>query len=186
VHELSHPYKPGVGLGYCASKWFGHGCHSFFVEKLIVNSFKEFSFTKFSFYDVSYWQRRADFTHDQEYWKSSALEGAAHWNLEELFKCCNRHSNKRFFFVSKFELRNGFSFGLWLFTKKVVWDFLMQCSCECQIKKVWPVSPLHVWIIAAFYKGREPSVVVFQVCEHGKAMEQTFVQIDVCTLQHLF
>ncbi len=48
------------------------------------------------------------------------------------------------------------------------------------------MSPLHVWIIVTFYKGRGPFVVVFQVCEHGKAVEQTFVQIDVCTLQHLF
>jgi hypothetical protein len=52
--ELNHPCKLGVGLGYCASKWLGHGHHSFFVEKLIVNSFREFSFTKCSFYDVSY------------------------------------------------------------------------------------------------------------------------------------
>ncbi len=43
------------------------------------------------------------------------------------------------------------------------------------------MSPLHVWIIATIYKGRGPSVVVFWVCEHGKAMEQTFVQICVCT-----
>ncbi len=43
------------------------------------------------------------------------------------------------------------------------------------------MSPLHVWIIARFYKGKGPYVVVFQVCEYGKVVEQTFVQIDVCT-----
>jgi hypothetical protein len=32
-----------------------------------MNLFKEFSLTKFSFYDVSYWQRHANFTHDQEH-----------------------------------------------------------------------------------------------------------------------
>ncbi len=29
------------------------------------------------------------------------------------------------------------------------------------------MSPLHVWIIVTFYKGKGPYVVVFQVCEHG-------------------
>jgi hypothetical protein len=48
------------------------------------------------------------------------------------------------------------------------------------------MSPLHVWIIATFYKGKGPYAVVFRVCEYGKVVEQTFVQIDVCTLQHLF
>jgi hypothetical protein len=52
--KLSHPCKLGVGLGYCASKWLGHGCHYFFAEKLTVNLFREFLLTKFSFYDVSY------------------------------------------------------------------------------------------------------------------------------------
>jgi len=50
--KLNHPCKLGVGLGYCASKWLGHGCQFFFNEKLIVNSFKELSFIEFSFYDV--------------------------------------------------------------------------------------------------------------------------------------
>ncbi len=67
AHELNHPCKLGVGLGYYASKWLGHGCHSFFAKKLTMNLFKEFSLTKFSFYDVSYWQRHANFTHDQEH-----------------------------------------------------------------------------------------------------------------------
>jgi hypothetical protein len=52
--ELNHPCKLGVGLRYCASKWLGHGCHSFFVEKFIMNSFREFLLVEFLFYEVSY------------------------------------------------------------------------------------------------------------------------------------
>jgi len=48
---------------------------------------------------------------------------------------------------------------------------------------------LHLFAFMDYYcivHGKGHSMVMLWVCEHGEAMEQTFVQIDVPTFQHLF
>ncbi len=47
----------------------------------------------------------------------------------------------------------------------------------------------HLFALMDYYcivHGKVCSMVVLWDCEHGEAVEQTFVQIDVPTLQHLF